>query len=112
MQRMNPKQMRKMMERMGIQQEEIDANIVLIKSDDKEIIITNPRVVKVNMMGQDTFQISGNISERAPELEIDDADVETVMEQAQVDRETAFNALKHNQGDMAKTILELTSEEE
>lgn len=109
MQGINPRQMQKMMKRMGIQQQEINADVVIIKSKDKETIITNPSVVRVNMMGQDTFQVSGNVTERAPEVEISEDDIETVMSQTQVDKETAEEALKKNQGDLAKTILELSS---
>ena len=54
---MNPGQMRKMMQRMGIQQQEIDASEVIIKTPDKNIIISNPSVTKVNMMGQETFLV-------------------------------------------------------
>jgi len=56
--------MQQMMRQMGIQQQEINATEVIIKTADKEFIITNPSVAKVNMMGQETFQISGEITER------------------------------------------------
>ncbi len=48
---MNPRQMQQMMRKMGIQQQEIDATEVIIKTADKEIVITEPNVSKVNMMG-------------------------------------------------------------
>jgi nascent polypeptide-associated complex subunit alpha len=108
---MNPGQMRKMMQRMGIQQNEIDAEAVIIKTPGKDIIITEPSVVKVNMMGQETFQISGHISEQEPEAEpeLSEDDIKTVMEQAKVAREEAVEALKRNDYDLAKAILALTS---
>lgn len=108
---MNPRQMKKMMQRMGIKQEEIDADSVIIKTSDKEIIITNPSVAKVNMMGQDTFQITGTISERAlsSEPEISEEDVKTVMEKANVSEEEAKKALDESEGDLAKAIIELSS---
>jgi nascent polypeptide-associated complex subunit alpha len=106
---MNPGQMRKMMQRMGIQQNEIEAEVVIIKTPGKDIIITEPSVVKVNMMGQETFQISGQISERESSTELSEEDIKTVMEQANVEREEAIGALKRNDYDLAKTIMELTS---
>jgi nascent polypeptide-associated complex subunit alpha len=106
---MNPGQMRKMMQRMGIQQNEIEAEVVIIKTPGKDIIITEPSVVKVNMMGQETFQISGHINERESSPDLNEDDIKTVMEQASVEREEAVEALKRNDYDLAKTILELTS---
>ena len=108
---MNPGQMRKMMQRMGIQQNEIEAEVVIIKTPGKDIIITEPSVVKVNMMGQETFQISGHITEReaGAEPELSEEDIKTVMEQANVERNEAIDALKRNDYDLAKTIMELTS---
>ncbi len=108
---MNPGQMRKMMQRMGIQQNEIEAETVIIKTADKDIIITEPSVIKVNMMGQETFQISGQITERAAdsEPELSEEDIKTVMEQAGVDKDKAEEAIKKNGYDLAKAIMELTS---
>lgn len=101
---MNPKQMNKMMQRMGIRQEEIDAEEVIIKTKDKNIIIRNPSVTKVDMMGQKTFQIMGEISE---ESSISEEDVETVAEQAEVSKEKAREALKKHHGDLAEAIISL-----
>ncbi len=111
MQGMNPRQMKKMMQRMGIQQQDIDADLVIIKSGNKETIISKPNVVKVNLMGQETFQITGNISEReaSTEPEINEDDVKTVMEQAGVDEEKARAALEASEGDLAKAIIELSN---
>ncbi|MBW2981658.1 nascent polypeptide-associated complex protein [Candidatus Woesearchaeota archaeon] len=107
---MNPRKMQQMMKRMGIQQVEIPATEVIIKTDDKEIVITEPSVSKVNMMGQETFQISGQINERekaAEKIEISEDDVKTVMEQANVSEEKARGALENSEGDLAKAIMDL-----
>ena len=106
---MNPRKMQQMMKQMGIQQQEIDATEVIIKTNDKELIIKNPSVAKVNMMGQETFQISGEIHEReistAPS--ISQEDIQTVMEQASVDETTAKKAIEDSNGDLADAILSL-----
>lgn len=108
---MNPSQMRKMMQRMGIQQNEIDAEVVIIKTPGKDIIISEPSVVKVNMMGQETFQISGQITEQETSAgtELSEEDINMVMEQADASREEAIEAIKRNGNDLAKAIIELTS---
>ena len=108
---MNPRKMQQMMKKMGIQQVDIPATQVIIKTEDKEIIVDNPSVAKVNMMGQQTFQISGEISEKelSTEPEISEDDIKTVMEQADVDEGTAKQAIADAKGDLAKAILSLQS---
>ena len=110
---MNPRKMQQMMKKMGIQQVDIPAKEVIIRCEDKDIIITDPSVAKVNMMGQENFQISGTVEERpvstAPD--INEEDVKTVAEQANVSKEEAEEALKKHEGDLAAAILELKKEE-
>ena len=109
---MNPRKMQQMMKKMGIQQVDIPATEVIIKSEDKEIVITEPSVAKVNMMGQETFQITGNVQEResSSEPEISEDDVKTVAEQAGVEIEEAKKALEESKGDLAAAILSLKKE--
>ena len=108
---MNPKKMQQMMRKMGISQQEIDATEVIIKTQEKEIIISNPQVSKVNMMGQETFQVVGNIEERSLDKkpEISGEDVKTVVEQTGVTKEKAKESIEKNNGDLAATIIELKS---
>ncbi len=101
---MNPKQMNKMMQKMGIKQEEIDAIEVIIKTPDKRLVVNNPSVVKIDMMGQKTLQVTGDISE---ESNILDEDVKTVSEQAEVSEEEARKTLEETGGDLAEAILKL-----
>ena len=105
---MNQKEMQKAMKRLGIKQEEIDAEIVIIKTHDKELVIKNPHVSRVNMMGQETFQITGDISEvDKAEGEINDDDISTVIEQTSCTREEAIGALEECNGNLAEAILKL-----
>ncbi len=109
---LNPKKMQQMMRQLGIQQTEIPAYEVIIRSKGKEIVITNPSVAKVNMMGQETFQISGIVQDRAVSTEpgFSDEDVKIVMEQTGVSKETAQQGLKLHHGDLAETIISLKNE--
>ena len=104
--KINPKQMEKMMRQLGVKQEEIEAEEVIIKCRDKELVIKNPTVQKVNMMGQESLQISGDIEERSAE-KFSNEDVDLVVEQTGCSDEEAREALERNNGDIAKTILEL-----
>lgn len=104
---MNPRKMQQAMKRMGISQIEIPATEVIIKTDEKEIIISNPNVSKVNMMGQETYQITGEIEERELKVEITDEDINTVIEQTNVSKEKAKEVLEENNGDIAATIMSL-----
>lgn len=107
MPKVNPKQMAQMMQRMGISQNEIDAQEVIIRCADKDLVIENPSVIKVDMMGDKMFQVQGTVVERAREVEITDDDVKTVMDQAGVDEATARQAIKDADFDLAQAILDL-----
>ena len=104
--KINPKQMEKMMKQLGVKQEEINAEEVIIKCADKELVIRNPNVQRVNMMGQESLQITGNIEERSLE-KFNDDDVKLVVEQTRCSEVKARKFLEKNNGDIAKTILEL-----
>lgn len=109
---MNPRAMRQAFKRLGIQQQDIEATEVIIKTPEKEIVINNPQVAKVNMMGQETFQIIGEVEERMlnKELGISEEDIKTVMEQTGAEREKAKEAIKKHNGDLAAAIMELKTE--
>ena len=105
----NPKQMKQMMKQLGIQQQDIEASEVIIRCPDKEIVIRNPQVAKVNMMGQKTWQVVGEEEERSLDTkpEINEDDVKTVMEQTGCSEEKARAAIERSNGDLAQAILAL-----
>ena len=105
----NPREMQKAMKRLGIKQEEIDAELVIIKTSDKDLIIKNPQVSRVNMMGQETIQVIGDITEvdKNEKVEIDEDDIETVIEQTNCTKEEAIDALEQSNGNLAEAILKL-----
>jgi nascent polypeptide-associated complex subunit alpha len=84
-----------------MKQEEIQADEVIIKGE-KNFKIKNPQVVKMNVMGQETFQITGEIEEL-----INEDDVKMIMEQTNCSKEEAIRSLKENNGDLAASILSL-----
>ena len=110
---MNPRKVQQMMKQMGIQQVDVPATEVIIKTEDKEIIITNPSVQKVNMMGQENFQISGEITERelSSTPDISEDDIKTVMDQTGKSAEEAKSAIEDADGDLAEAIMKLSKNE-
>jgi nascent polypeptide-associated complex subunit alpha len=106
---MNPRDVEKAMRRMGIQQQTIDATEVLIRTSGKTIRISKPQVAKINMMGQQTFQIAGNIEEIDETPPISEEDIAAVVQQANCSAEEAKHALEESEGDIAQAILKLQS---
>jgi nascent polypeptide-associated complex subunit alpha len=104
----NPKKMGSIMKQMGINQEEIPASRVIIeKPDNSKIIIENPSVIKVNMQGQDSFQISGDVMEEEALSRVSEEDVKTVMEKTGCTEQEAIQALEET-GDLAEAILKFS----
>jgi nascent polypeptide-associated complex subunit alpha len=102
----NPKQMQAMMKQMGINQQEIPSSRVIIeKEDGGKIVINNPSVMKIKMSGQESFQISGDISEN--DEKFSEEDMKVVMEKTGCSKEEALSALEKT-GDLAEAILELS----
>jgi nascent polypeptide-associated complex subunit alpha len=101
--KISPKQMEHMMRQLGVQMENIDAEEVVIKTSGKDIVIKNPEVAKIKAMGKESFQISGDISERT---KISDDDINLVAEQTGASREEAEKALNET-GGIAEAIVKI-----
>lgn len=105
---LNPKKMQALMKQMGMSQEEIPAEKVIIeKTDNSKIIIENPSVTKIKVQGQETFQISGDERQESATVEISEEDIKTVMEKTSSSKEDAKKALEKT-NDLAEAILELS----
>ena len=106
----DPRQMKQMMKKMGMAQEDIIANRVVIETDNGDIIINNPSVQKVFMQGNSTYQISGGeessnkIVEEKVKLEITQEDIDLVSTQAKISKEEAKKLLEENNCDIAQAI--------
>ncbi len=106
---MNPRQMQQAMKKLGLKQEDVDAIAVIIRTKKEDIIIRDPSVQKIDMGGQINYQISGKeeIRKIEEEIEINQEDIKTVVEQSGVSEKKAEAALKENKGDLAGAILSL-----
>jgi len=104
--KINQRQIERMAKKMGIQTVNIDASEVIIRGPDKDIVINNPQVSRVNMMGQDTFQVSGEVTEKSHESYTAE-DVDMVKTQTGCTEEQAIDALNETNGDLAAAILKI-----
>lgn len=114
--RMNPREARRMMQRMGMNMGGLDdVEEVVIRTNNKEITIEQPQVSILEMQGQKIFQIiGGKVNERAPENKssqflVSEEDAKLVSDQTGKSIEEAKNALEECEGDLAKAILLLQS---
>ena len=125
---MNPRKMRQMMDQMGIDVTEIDAEEVIIRTDDTEHVFHDADVQRMDAQGQQTYQIVGEPDER-PRGDEDDAnvdaddsdthaddgadvadqDVEIVAQRAGVPESEAREALAET-GDLAAAVQRLQEE--
>jgi nascent polypeptide-associated complex subunit alpha len=107
---LNPKKMQALMKQMGMNQEEIDSSKVTIeKTDGTNIIIENPAVIKINVQGKDSFQVSGDVKQESEKPQTTDEDIKQVMEKTGCTDSQAREVLDSVNGDIAEAILELSS---
>ena len=111
---MSPRELKRMLKRMGIDLEEIkDVDEVIIRLKDKELVIESPTVLLIDAGKQKIFQITGKgYTERArstveekPHIELSEDDILFIMEQTGVSRDLAEKALIKAEGDLAEAIL-------
>ena len=95
----NPNQMRKLMKQMNMQP--IEADRVEIISGDNKLVIENPDVTKMKVMGEEMFQIKGESKEVKA---LPSEDVELVSKQTGVGLDEARAALEQAEGDLVKAI--------
>ncbi|NCN99148.1 nascent polypeptide-associated complex protein [Candidatus Pacearchaeota archaeon CG10_big_fil_rev_8_21_14_0_10_35_219] len=101
---MNPKKMQGLMKQMGINQDEIEADRVVIEKGDGNIVIENPKVMKITMQGQESFQVTGDIKE---EEGFNEGDVKMIMEKTGKSEDEAKKALEET-SDIAEAIVKLS----
>ena len=117
--RMNPRQLKAAMKRMGIETEEIEGvEEVIIRTASKEYVFKSAEVSAMTVQGQKTWQIVGEPIvmtrkvEGAPPPEkpaILEEDVDLVAEKAGVSKAEARKALEEADGEPAEAIIRLMS---
>jgi len=106
---MNPRQMKKLMRQMGIKMEEMEgAKEVIIRLENKEIVLKDPVITIITAQGEKSYQIVPGSEEVRAIVNVSEEDIKLVMEQTGVDYETARKALIEADGDLAEAILKIT----
>jgi len=105
----NPRQMKRMMKKMGLESDELDAKKVTIELEDKNLVFDNPQVIAMDMKGQKMYQVVGEPREEAKEgkVLIPDEDIEMVAQRANVSEDEAKKALEEVDGEPAEAIIKL-----
>ncbi|WP_226005429.1 nascent polypeptide-associated complex protein [Natrinema salinisoli] len=120
---LNPRKMEQMMEQMGIDVEDIDAEEVIIRTDEYDLVFDDAEVTKMDARGQETYQVIGTPEEveagsaggsaggaddgSDASSSIPDEDVELVATRAGVGEDEAREALEDNDGDLAAAVESL-----
>jgi len=114
--RVNPRQMKQAMRKMGIRNEEMkDVTEVIIRTSREEIVIKNPSVNIMEVQGTKNYQITGDAETRPLGSVSDegtsfpDEDIELVMSQTGCDRDAAVEALTESDGQPAEAIIKIIS---
>ncbi len=119
--RANPRQMKQMMKRLGIEQEDLgEVEEVIIRTADKEYVFRHVPVSAVTAQGQKLWQIVGepivrpraDVAKKPEEAKapaIPEEDVQLVAEKAGVSEEEARKALEEAGGEPAEAIISLMS---
>ncbi|MFB6103735.1 MAG: nascent polypeptide-associated complex protein [Halobacteriaceae archaeon] len=111
----NPRKMQQMMEQMGIDLEELDADTVTITlADGTTLAFDDPEVTRMDARGQQTYQIVGDATEAAAtedtsdeDDEIPQGDVDIVVQRTGASESAAREALEATDGDLAAAVERL-----
>jgi len=121
---LDPRKMQQMMDQLGIDLTEIDAEEVVIRTADEELVFDGPEVQRMDAQGQATYQIVGSPETRPrgeggeggettesaageTESEIPAADIEIVAQRTGATEEAAQEALESVDGDLAAAVEKL-----
>ena len=123
---LNPRKMKQMMEQMGIDIQEIDAEEVVIRTDEEELVFTDADIQRMDAQGQQTYQVIGEPETRerggadgdraAADEDGDDeagddgipqSDVDIVVQRTGASEGDAREALEAADGDLAAAIARL-----
>ncbi|MFB6128858.1 MAG: nascent polypeptide-associated complex protein [Halorhabdus sp.] len=119
---LNPRKMKQMMEQMGIDLEDIDAEEVVIRTSDEELVFSDAEVQRMDAQGQQTYQVVGEPETRErdaggeaaitsgdsdAEDTIPQDDIDIVAQRADVGEDTAREALEEAEGDLAAAVASL-----
>src|SRR5437867_1624481 len=105
--KINPREANRMMQRMGMQVQQLDeVTKVIMETPSKRIIIDNPEVATVTVQGQTVYQVGGGSArEEGLSGQVSMEDARLVASQVSVSVEEAAEALRQSDGDLARAII-------
>jgi nascent polypeptide-associated complex subunit alpha len=106
------REMRRMLDKMGLEMKDMgNVEEVIIKTDTKELYLVKPQVIEMKGKDSTIFQVvASDIEEKQRDVpSFKEEDIMLVMQQANVSREKATQALTESKGDLAQAILSLTT---
>jgi len=104
--KVNPREANRMMQRMGMQVQQLDdVTKVIMETPTKRIVIENPEVATVTVQGQTVYQVGGGTMREEGIGGGSEDDVKLVASQAGVSSEQATSALRQSGGDLAQAII-------
>ncbi len=112
--RVNERQVKRMMQQMGIKSNDIEGVIeVKIILKDKTIVIKEPNVSVIEVQGNKTYTVVGkeeiiqgkDDKQTIEDVNLKEEDIKLVMEKAGVTRDKAIEALKSNNYMVAEAII-------
>ncbi|MCU4751657.1 nascent polypeptide-associated complex protein [Halobacteria archaeon AArc-curdl1] len=117
---LNPRKMEQMMKQMGIDVDELEAEEVIIRTADYDLVFNDADVTKMDARGQETYQVIGTPEERergsaggeaagdsgaeADSSAIPESDIEIVAARTGVSESDAKAALEAVDGDLAAAV--------
>ena len=112
MMRSGNREMRRMLDKMGLEMQDLGSiEEVIIKTETKELYLIKPQVVEMKGKDSTIFQIIATaIEEKKREIPaFKEEDIILVMQQTNVSKDKAIQALIDAKGDIAQAILSLTT---
>ncbi|HZE78480.1 MAG TPA: nascent polypeptide-associated complex protein [Nitrososphaeraceae archaeon] len=106
------REMRRMLDKMGLEMKDLgDIEEVIIKTETKEIYLIKPQIIEMKGKDNTIFQVvATDIEEKKRDVPVfKEEDIILVMQQANVTKEKAVQALTDAKGDIAQAILDLST---
>jgi nascent polypeptide-associated complex subunit alpha len=123
---LDPRKMQQMMEQMGIDIDEIDAEEVIIRTAEEDLVFTDADVQRMDAQGQETYNVVGSPEHRSrgeggdtggaahtdegddeDEGGIPQGDVDLVAQRTGAGEQRAREALEATDGDLAAAVERL-----
>ena len=113
---LNPSKMKQMMEQMGIDIEDIDAEEVVIRTGEADLVFTDAEVQRMDAQGQQTYQVVGSPERRERDAGaatggtddgIPQDDIDLVAQRTGASEDAAREALEAEDGDLAAAVERL-----